>query len=99
MLTMEQVYRIRNMKKYEGKSVRKIASITGHDFKTVKSILKRKTSILSFVPSSTEKESCLLTEVSSTLGLSVINKRPTNSNILQKECVTGYRNFITGNSR
>jgi len=38
---MEQVYRIRNMKKFEGKSVRKIASITGHDFKTVKKYLEK----------------------------------------------------------
>jgi len=30
MLTMEQVYRIRNLKKFEGKSLRKIADITGH---------------------------------------------------------------------
>lgn len=36
MLTMEQVYRIKNMKKFEGKSLRKISEITGHDFSTVK---------------------------------------------------------------
>jgi len=36
MLTMEQVYRIRNMRKFEGKSFRKISEITGHDFSTVK---------------------------------------------------------------
>jgi hypothetical protein len=30
MLSMEQVYRIRNMKKFEGKSLRKISEITGH---------------------------------------------------------------------
>ena len=36
MLTMEQVYRIRNMKNFEGKSLRKISQITGHDFETVK---------------------------------------------------------------
>ena len=41
MLTMEQVYRIRNMKKFEGKSVRKIASLTGHDFKTVKKYIEK----------------------------------------------------------
>jgi transposase len=33
---MEQVYRIKNMKKFEGKSLRKISEITGHDFSTVK---------------------------------------------------------------
>lgn len=33
---MEQVYRIKNLKKFEGKSLRKIAEITGHDFATVK---------------------------------------------------------------
>jgi transposase len=36
MLTMDQVYRIRNMRKFEGKSLRKISNITGHDFETVK---------------------------------------------------------------
>lgn len=36
MLTMEQIYRIKNMRKFEGKSLRKIAEITGHDFATVK---------------------------------------------------------------
>lgn len=36
MLTMEQIYRIKNMRKFEGKSLRKIAEITGHDFSTVK---------------------------------------------------------------
>lgn len=36
MLTMEQIYRIKNMKKFEGKSLRKISKITGHDFSTVK---------------------------------------------------------------
>lgn len=33
---MEQIYRIKNMRKFEGKSLRKIAEITGHDFSTVK---------------------------------------------------------------
>lgn len=33
---MEQIYRIKNMRKFEGKSLRKIAQITGHDFATVK---------------------------------------------------------------
>jgi len=37
MLTMEQVYRIRNMRKFEGRSLRKISKITGHDFETEKS--------------------------------------------------------------
>jgi transposase len=36
MLTMEQVYRIRTLKKIEGKSLRGISKITGHDFETVK---------------------------------------------------------------
>jgi transposase len=36
MLTMEQVYRIRTLKKFEGKSLRGISKITGHDFETVK---------------------------------------------------------------
>ena len=41
MLTMEQVYRIRNMKKFEGKSLRKISKITGHDFETVKKYVEK----------------------------------------------------------
>ena len=41
MLTMEQVYRIRNLKKFEGKSLRKIADITGHDFSTVKKYIEK----------------------------------------------------------
>ncbi|WP_027630042.1 IS21 family transposase [Ruminiclostridium cellobioparum] len=36
MLTMDQIYRIKNMRKFEGKSLRKISKITGHDFETVK---------------------------------------------------------------
>ena len=36
MLTMDQIYRIKNMSKFEGKSLRKISKITGHDFETVK---------------------------------------------------------------
>ena len=36
MLTMEQIYHIRNMRKFEGKSLREISRITGHDFETVK---------------------------------------------------------------
>jgi len=39
---MEQIYRIRNMKKYEGKSLRKIARETGHDFETVKKYVEKK---------------------------------------------------------
>lgn len=38
---MEQVYRIRNMKKFEGKSLRKISKITGHDFETVKKYVEK----------------------------------------------------------
>lgn len=36
MLTMEQIYNIRNMYKNEGKSLRQIARETKHDFETVK---------------------------------------------------------------
>ena len=36
MLTMEHIYRIRHLSKFEGKSLRKIAEITGHDFSTVR---------------------------------------------------------------
>lgn len=38
---MEQIYRIKNMKKFEGKSLRKIAEITGHDFETVKKYVEK----------------------------------------------------------
>ena len=38
---MKQIYRIRNMKKFEGKSLRKIAQITGHDFETVKKYVEK----------------------------------------------------------
>ncbi|AOT69824.1 winged helix-turn-helix domain-containing protein [Geosporobacter ferrireducens] len=38
---MEQIYRIRNLKKFEGKSLRKIADITGHDFETVKKYVQK----------------------------------------------------------
>lgn len=41
MLTMEQIYRIKNMDKYEGKSLRKISKITGHDFSTVKKYVEK----------------------------------------------------------
>jgi transposase len=41
MLTMEQVYRIRNMKKFEGKSLRKISQLTGHNFETVKKYVEK----------------------------------------------------------
>jgi transposase len=36
MLAMEQIYRIRNLTKIEGKSLREAARVTGHDFETVK---------------------------------------------------------------
>lgn len=55
MLTMEQVYRIRNMKKYEGKSVRKIASITGHDCKTVKKYIEKEDFNLAIRPKQNRK--------------------------------------------
>jgi transposase len=38
---MEQVYRIKNMSKFEGKSLRKISEITGHDFSTVQKYVKQ----------------------------------------------------------
>ena len=41
MLTMEQVYRIKNMRKFEGKSLREISGITGHNFETVKKYVKK----------------------------------------------------------
>lgn len=41
MLTMEQIYRIKNLKKFEGKSLRKISKITGHDFETVKKYVEK----------------------------------------------------------
>lgn len=41
MLTMEQVYRIRNLRKFEGKSLRKIAEITGYDFATIKKYVEK----------------------------------------------------------
>lgn len=41
MLTMEQIYRIRNLRKFEGKSLRKIAKITGYDFATVKKYVEK----------------------------------------------------------
>src|ERR1035437_6777315 len=41
MLTMEQVYRIRNARKFEGKSLRKIARETGHDISTVKKYIEK----------------------------------------------------------
>ncbi|MEL7657146.1 MAG: IS21 family transposase [Bacillota bacterium] len=41
MLTVEQIYRIRNMQKFEGKSLRKISRITGHDFETIKKYVEK----------------------------------------------------------
>ena len=38
---MEQIYRIKNMRKFEGKSLRKISEITGHDFSTVKKYVEK----------------------------------------------------------
>lgn len=38
---MEQVYRIKHLKKFEGKSLRRIADITGHDFETVKKYVEK----------------------------------------------------------
>jgi transposase len=41
MLTMEQVYRIKNMKKFEGKSLRKISETTGYAFETVQKYVNK----------------------------------------------------------
>lgn len=38
---MEQIYRIKNMRKFEGKSLRKISEIAGHDFSTVKKYIEK----------------------------------------------------------
>ncbi|MBM7616455.1 transposase [Alkaliphilus hydrothermalis] len=38
---MDQIHRIRNLRKFEGKSLRKIAEITGCDFATVKKYLEK----------------------------------------------------------
>ncbi len=38
---MEQIYRIKNMDRFEGKSLRKISKITGHDFSTVKKYVEK----------------------------------------------------------
>jgi len=44
MLTMDQIYRIRYMKKFEGKSLKKIVEITGNNFSTIlKDMLIKKT--------------------------------------------------------
>lgn len=41
MLKMEQIYHIKNLKQFEGKSLRKISEITGHDFSTVKKYVEK----------------------------------------------------------
>lgn len=41
MLTMDQVYSIRYLRNHEGKSLRKIAKETGHDFQTVKKYVEK----------------------------------------------------------
>lgn len=38
---MDQIYRIRYLRKFEGKSLRDIAKITGHDFETVKKYVEK----------------------------------------------------------
>jgi len=38
---MEQVYNIRNLRKFKGQSLRKIVEITGHDFATVKKYVEK----------------------------------------------------------
>ena len=38
---MDQVYRIRYLRKFEGKSLRNIAKLTGHDFETVKKYVEK----------------------------------------------------------
>ncbi|AZR74547.1 hypothetical protein BBF96_14820 [Anoxybacter fermentans] len=41
MLTMEQIYSIKNLVEKKGYSLRKTAKITGHDFKTVKKYVEK----------------------------------------------------------
>ena len=41
MLTMDQVYRIRYIKKFGGKILRKITQITGNDFSTIKKYIDK----------------------------------------------------------
>lgn len=47
MLTIEQIYFIKYFRNHKGKSLRKIAEKTGHDFETVKKYAEKKASILS----------------------------------------------------
>jgi len=41
MLTMEQIYLIKYLRNHKGKSLRKIAEETGHDFQTVKKYVEK----------------------------------------------------------
>jgi LysM repeat protein len=41
MLTMEQIYIIKYLRNHKGKSLRKIAKETGHDFETVKKYVEK----------------------------------------------------------
>ena len=41
MLAMEQIYRIKNLRKFEGKSLRSLSKITKHDFSTVKKYVEK----------------------------------------------------------
>lgn len=41
MLTMEQIYLIKYLRNHKGKSLRKIAKETGHDFETVKKYVEK----------------------------------------------------------
>lgn len=55
MLTMEQIYRIKHLAKFEGKSLRRIADITGHDFETVKKYVEKDDFNLEIKPKQTRK--------------------------------------------
>ena len=69
MLTMEQVYRIRNMRKFEGKSLRKISHLTGQDFETVKKYTEKDDFYHIIRPKQKRKANYLLTGVLSLHGL------------------------------
>ena len=84
MLTMEQIYRIRYMKKFEGKSLRKISEITGHNIQTVKSMWRKTTLTREYVPDRKGKVNYLHIEALLPRGLSKISKHLINSSILQK---------------
>lgn len=55
MLSMEQIYNIRYLHKYKGKSLRGIAKETGHDFETVKKYAEKDDFNLSVKPRQSRK--------------------------------------------